>query len=66
MQSINKHSELEAIAHLELDEIRTENQTLKESLKKEQKEKNGLEDELNIQHAAWKEEVLSGDCDSYK
>ena len=43
VQSINKHSELETIAHLELYEIKTECQALKETLNKEREVKKGIE-----------------------
>ena len=46
VQSINKHSELETIAHLELDEIKTECQALKETLNKEKEVKKGIEETL--------------------
>ncbi|XP_078383066.1 uncharacterized protein LOC144665664 isoform X1 [Oculina patagonica] len=53
VQSINKHCELEAVAHLELDEIKTECQTLKQSLGKEQEEKQRLEDTLKCKNEEW-------------
>ena len=57
IQSINKHSELEAVAHFELDEIKTECQSLRETLKKEKEEKQGLEDTLKTNKAEWEEQV---------
>ena len=59
VQSINKHCELEAVAHLELDEIKTECQTLHESLSKEQEEKQRLEDALKRRQTEWDEEVFT-------
>ena len=59
VQSINKHSELEAVAHLELDEIKTECQSLKESLGKEQGEKQLLEDTLECKKKKWDDQVFS-------
>ena len=45
-QSINKHNEIEAVVHLELDEIKTENKVLKETLDKNQEEKQMMENTL--------------------
>lgn len=58
VQSINKHCELEAVAHLELDETKTECHTLKESLEKEQQEKLSLEETLETRTAEWNDQVL--------
>ncbi len=58
VQSINKHCELEAVAHLELDEIKTECQTLKESLGKEQEEKQRFEDALKCKKKEWDNQVF--------
>ena len=58
VQSINKHCELEAVAHLELDEIKTECQSLNESLSKEQEEKQRLEDTLNCRTTEWDKKVF--------
>lgn len=60
VQSINKHCELEAVAHLELDEIKTECQTLNESLSKEQEEKQVLEDTLKCRKTEWDKQVFAG------
>ena len=60
VQSINKHCELEAVAHLELDEIKTEYQTLNESFSKEQEEKQRLEDTLKCSTTEWDKEVFTG------
>lgn len=62
VQSINKHCELEAVAHLELDEIKTECQTLKESLGKEQEEKQRLEDALKCKKKEWDDQVFYTKC----
>ena len=62
VQSINKHCELEAVAHLELDEIKTEYQTLNESFSKEQEEKQRLEDTLKCRTTEWDKEVFIGKC----
>ena len=58
VQSINKHSELEAVAHLELDEIKTECQALKESLNKEREEKQCIEDSLRRSKENWAKQVF--------
>lgn len=58
VQSINKHCELEAVAHLELDETKTECQALKESLSKEQEEKKRLEDTLKSKTKEWGDQVF--------
>ena len=60
VQSINKHCELEAVAHLELDEIKTECQTLNESLSREQEEKQRVEDTLKCRTTEWDKQVLTG------
>ena len=57
VQSINKHSELEAIAHLELDEIKTECKELKETLNKEREVKKGIEETLKNKETEWKTQV---------
>ena len=57
VQSINKHSELETIAHLELDEIKTECQAQKETLNKEKEEKKGIEKTLKSKEAEWETQV---------
>ena len=59
VQSINKHCELEAVAHLELDEIKTECQTLNESVIKEREEKQHLEDALKCRKTEWDEQVFT-------
>lgn len=59
VQSIHKHSELEAVAHLELDEIKTEYQTLTETLSKEQEEKKRLEDTLKCKTTEWDKQVFT-------
>ena len=59
VQSINKHCELEAVVHLELDEIKTECQTLHESLSKEQEEKQRLQDALKCRETEWDEQVFT-------
>ncbi|XP_015772463.1 PREDICTED: Golgi integral membrane protein 4-like [Acropora digitifera] len=46
VQSINKHNEIEAVVHLELDEIKTENKALKETLNKYQDDKQMMENTL--------------------
>lgn len=58
VQSINKHSELEAVAHLELDEIKTECQTLREALNKEKGEKQQMEDTMESGKVEWDEQVF--------
>lgn len=60
VQSINKHCELEAVVHLELDEIKTECQTLNESLSKVQEEKHLLEDALKCRTTEWDKKVFTG------
>ena len=57
VQSINKHSELETIAHLELDEIKTECQAQKETLNKEKEEKKSIEKTLKSKEAEWETQV---------
>ena len=57
VQSINKHSELETIAHLELDEIKTECQALKETLNKEKEVKKGIEETLKNNETEWETQV---------
>ena len=57
VQSINKHSELETIAHLELDEIKTECQALKETLNKEKEVKKGIEETLKNKETEWETQV---------
>ena len=54
VQSIIKHKETEAAVHLELDEIKTENKMLKESLDKK------LEEEKMMEHTlrCHKDELL--------
>ncbi|XP_067045807.1 coiled-coil domain-containing protein 73-like [Acropora muricata] len=44
--SINKHNEIEAVVHLELDEIKTENKALKETLNKNQDDNQMMENTL--------------------
>ena len=46
VQSINKHNEIEAVVHLELDEIKTENKALKETLNKNQDDNQMMENTL--------------------
>ena len=58
VQSINKHSELETIAHLELDEIKTECQSLKETLNKEKEVRKGIEETLKNNETEWETQVL--------
>ena len=58
VQSINKHCELEAVVHLELDETKTECQALKDSLGKVQEETQRLEDTLKSKTKEWGDQVF--------
>ena len=57
VQSINKHCELEEVAHLELDETKTECRTLKKCLDNELHIKLNLEETLQARETEWNDQV---------
>lgn len=58
VQSLNKHCELEEVAHLELDETKTECRTLKKCLDNELHKKLSLEETLQARETEWNDQVL--------
>ena len=58
VQSINKHNEIEAAAHLELDELKTQNNILMKTVENEQQEKKIMEDTLKCDKEEWKQQVI--------
>ena len=57
VESINKHTQMEAVAQLELDEVKTERQDMNVLLKTEKEKNQSLQEELHFQEKTWKEEV---------